>query len=419
MHERSSRWRPAAPWPGAVARVTGGKLALPAELASAWGFSDGAEVRAEVVGDGVLLRRPVTHLAKVYVELTNRCNLSCRTCMRNSWREPLGMMSADTWQELLAGIAAFSPAPTLFFGGMGEPLLHGEIVAMVRAVKACGARAELITNGTLLDEALRDSLADAGLDMLWVSIDGATPEGYGDVRLGAALPPVLANLEALARRRPPRPDLGVSFVAMKRNIAELPRVAQMAERLGARSLLVTNVVPHTAELAGEMLSTWAQSDPDFPDSLAVSLPRLDANEDTWAPLYQLLRQQPSPSVGGVPLDISRNRCPFVEAGALAVRWDGFVSPCLPLLHDHVLHLEHYERRVHHFAVGRLGEQALRDLWLAPEYVDLRERLQRFEFAPCASCGGCQLAETNEEDCYGNGAPTCGGCLWAQGVIRCP
>jgi hypothetical protein len=30
-----------------------------------------------------------------------------------------------------------------------------------------------------------------------------------------------------------------------------------------------------------------------------------------------------------------------------------------------------------------------------------------------------LAEANLEDCLGNTAPACGGCLWAQGVIQCP
>jgi hypothetical protein len=30
-----------------------------------------------------------------------------------------------------------------------------------------------------------------------------------------------------------------------------------------------------------------------------------------------------------------------------------------------------------------------------------------------------LLESNEEDCYGNTFPVCGGCLWAQGVIQCP
>ncbi|OGN93594.1 MAG: hypothetical protein A2Y88_12875 [Chloroflexi bacterium RBG_13_48_10] len=26
---------------------------------------------------------------------------------------------------------------------------------------------------------------------------------------------------------------------------------------------------------------------------------------------------------------------------------------------------------------------------------------------------------NLEDCFGNSAPACGGCLWAQGLIQCP
>ena len=213
--------------------------------------------------------------------------------------------------------------------------------------------------------------------------------------------------------------MGVSFVAMRRNIGDLPRIAQLAERLGARRLVVTNVVPHTAEMASEMLSTWAQADPPFPDALQVDLPRLDANDATWRPLYELLRQFPNPRLGGAPLDGARNHCPFVDAGALAIRWDGAVSPCLPLLHDHSVFLGHYERRSHHFSLGNVASDDLRAIWLSPDYVDLRRRLQRFDYAPCTSCGGCHLAETNEEDCYGNGAPACGGCPWAQGVIQCP
>jgi hypothetical protein len=30
-----------------------------------------------------------------------------------------------------------------------------------------------------------------------------------------------------------------------------------------------------------------------------------------------------------------------------------------------------------------------------------------------------MTESNQEDCFGNTFPTCGGCLWAQGFIRCP
>jgi len=30
-----------------------------------------------------------------------------------------------------------------------------------------------------------------------------------------------------------------------------------------------------------------------------------------------------------------------------------------------------------------------------------------------------MADMNEEDCFANPFPTCGGCLWAMGVIQCP
>jgi hypothetical protein len=49
---------------------------------------------------------------------------------------------------------------------------------------------------------------------------------------------------------------------------------------------------------------------------------------------------------------------------------------------------------------------------------LRERLRRFDFLPRSDCDGCQLAESNEEDRFGNPFPVCGDCLWARGVARC-
>jgi len=66
----------------------------------------------------------------------------------------------------------------VFFGGFGEPLAHRRLVAMVGQAKALGSPVELITNGTLLTEAVSRRLIAAQLDVLWVSLDGATPESY-------------------------------------------------------------------------------------------------------------------------------------------------------------------------------------------------------------------------------------------------
>jgi MoaA/NifB/PqqE/SkfB family radical SAM enzyme len=66
---------------------------------------------------------------------------------------------------------------------------------MVRRAKAAGScQVELITNGCLLSGDTSTELMEAGLDTLWVSLDGIRPESYGDMRLGALLPQVVANL---------------------------------------------------------------------------------------------------------------------------------------------------------------------------------------------------------------------------------
>jgi MoaA/NifB/PqqE/SkfB family radical SAM enzyme len=180
--------------------------------------------------------------------------------MRNVWEMSLGRMSADTFDLIISSLKDFDPLPTIFFGGIGEPLSHPELIEMVRQVKSLGARVELITNGTLLDEELSTQLIEVGLDMLWVSIDGATPESYADVRLGDALPQVIENLQRLQSLRQDfysfsthnNPDLGIAFVAMRRNITDLT-VLQLGTQLGATHFSISNLLPYTPELASEIL----------------------------------------------------------------------------------------------------------------------------------------------------------------------
>ncbi len=411
-----------------------GRLIIPAEVALEYGLKPGFQIRIEKKADGLSLRTPVTHLRKVYIEPTNRCNLECRTCIRNIWEEPLGEMSSATFARIVEGLSSFSPPPTVFFGGLGEPLFHPDIVEMVGQAKALGSTVELITNGTLLTQDLSEQLIEARLDCLWVSLDGATPESYADIRLGAALPEVLANLTGFRHARWTKcfssfftdyhlkPQMGIVFVAMKRYIHDLPAVLRLGSRLGTNRLLVTNVLPYTEEMCEEILYARALNDVIYMPSRwgnSLELPKLDINTMTQEVLYQIMISGHPLNFAGAILGEGNDRCPFIEKGAVAIRWDGDVSPCLPLLHDHKTFLSRYERTLRRYWVGNVGRDGLYDLWNLPEYLSFRERVQKFDFSPCTFCGGCDFLEKNEEDCFGNPFPTCGGCLWAQGIIQCP
>ncbi len=171
-----------------------GRLILPRDVTSHCGLTPGTKVFLAEGVNSVCFRRPVTRLTKVYIEPTNQCNLTCRTCIRNSWDETPGQMSTSTFNCIIKGLKSFTSVSTVLFGGFGEPLSHPHITDMVAQTKSTGISVELITNGTLLTEDLSRNLAEAGLDVLWVSLDGADPASYADIRRGGTLHDVIANV---------------------------------------------------------------------------------------------------------------------------------------------------------------------------------------------------------------------------------
>ena len=368
----------------------------------------------------------MTQLSKLYVEVTNQCNLNCRTCMRNMWNEPQGMMKADVFSRVISGLRQVSPPPTVFFGGFGEPLLHPDIVEMVSQANKIGCPVELITNGTLLTPEISKALLEAGINALWISIDGATPESYGDVRVGATLPKVIENLTLLSNMlftsstvsccsaiSKFQVKLGIAFVAMKRNIADLPAVLRLGQRLNVQNYIVTNVLPYTPEMCADVLYNNIIYAIDRP---SLTLPRIDTDKIPLDPLY---REVNNINWIDSSSDDHVNRCPFITKGAAAIGWDGGLSPCLPLLHTNTCYIRDMEHVSKSWSIGNIKELPLDKIWNAPEHLAFRERVQAFEFPPCTNCGGCELFDKNEEDCYDNKFPTCGGCLWAQGIIQCP
>jgi MoaA/NifB/PqqE/SkfB family radical SAM enzyme len=407
-----------------------GRLILPPDVSARYGLAPGDRIPLAEGAAGLKLPRP-SHLAKLYVEPTNQCNLDCRTCMRNAWEESMGMMPDAVFDGIVAGLKDFSPVPTVFFGGFGEPLFHPQIVDMVRRAKELGTRVELITNGTMLTPELSKKLVQAGIDLLWVSLDGATPDSYEDVRLGAELSNVIDNIAGFqdAIRRYAgvlmspigmltvfSTELGIVFVAMKRNIADLPAVLDLGIKFDAKRFMVTNVLPYTKEMSGQMLYHYMRQRGSSRPSL--NLPKIEGGGIPAEMIADAMRRM-DVTLSAVAPDAARDRCPFIENGAGAIAWDGNLSPCLPLMHTHTSYLVDYERRSKRYVVGNIMDKSLRELWFDREHIAFRERVQSFDFSPCTYCGGCELSVNNEEDCAGNYFPTCGGCLWAQGLIQCP
>ena len=83
---------------------------------------------------------------KVYLEISNICNLKCAFCPGT--KRPKHAMDEAEFTQLAQKLRPYSDY--LYFHLMGEPLLHSRLERFLEIAGGLGFRVILTTNGTLL-----------------------------------------------------------------------------------------------------------------------------------------------------------------------------------------------------------------------------------------------------------------------------
>ena len=314
-------------------------------------------------------------LKKLYIEPTARCNLRCKMCFRNSWKnEIIGDMRPETFRKAMTTMP--DSVETVFFGGMGEPLAHPDIVEMVRTASSLGKRVELLSNGTLLDARRTAELLDAGLDMLWLSIDALDDGRYAQIRRNSQLALVKEHIVEFNRQRA-RLDrtvrLGVAFVVMKSNAHELALLPYFSTYYKVNEVNISNVIPTDEHTASEVLYNnvvdWGLGDPaPMESSPRIHLPLMDWQDPAAQEgLRSLLEQALSERRGGpvrlvAPQNPADNRLVDVaqsNAREEARRREKLEETPLPERLARALHLPGAPRRIECVDVSHTGGRQTR------------------------------------------------------------
>lgn len=139
-----------------------------------------------------------TKFKKIYIEITNVCNLDCDFCPKTG-RPPM-FMSPASFSAALDGISGWTEH--LYFHVMGEPLLHPDIGELLEISAAHGYKVNLTTNGTLLPRVGTDIIGRPALRQVNISLHSLEANSCGyptDEYLGGVIEFVRA---ALDRGRP-------------------------------------------------------------------------------------------------------------------------------------------------------------------------------------------------------------------------
>lgn len=85
---------------------------------------------------------------KIYIEITNACNLNCSFCIKN--KRKINYMTFDNYKYIIDKIKWYTKE--IYLHVLGEPLLHPEIISFIEYADSQGLLVNITTNGYLIEK---------------------------------------------------------------------------------------------------------------------------------------------------------------------------------------------------------------------------------------------------------------------------
>jgi MoaA/NifB/PqqE/SkfB family radical SAM enzyme len=189
----------------------------------------------------------------VRLEIAASCNLACIMC---PFGAPGGYGPADGIRFLTLDMfkviePLMSRVLTVNAFGLGEPFLSPHFLPILRRTRALNADCVVFcsTNGvTYSERTITAIVAEKLLNVLQVSVDGATKETYERVRVGGRFDQLMKNLVFLQNEKTRlgvrTPSTKVQMVVMQPNAHELLDVTRTMIDLGVDVLRLDTVIDH-------------------------------------------------------------------------------------------------------------------------------------------------------------------------------
>jgi MoaA/NifB/PqqE/SkfB family radical SAM enzyme len=323
------------------------------------------------------------------IDLTRRCNLRCIGCRfhspvvsRPSPANPIVQdMPLDLFETICRQLYR-AGTRVLFLMGEGEPLLHPDLFQMIAFAKGLGFRITVISNGTLVDQAVAEKLLAAGTDAFQVSLWALTEADYAEQYPGTDpqnLHRVLQGFRLLSlekkRRNSSSPQVIVHHPINRHNMQTVESITDVAEQTGCDGVSLSPFL----SIQGRSRALLPTEDEQQHLILRLrELKRILRRRGLSENIDSVLKRY-----AFVPLHRRTSAC-YAGWFHTRVRVDGSIVPCGAC----------------NAVLGRAGSQSFEEIWNGFAYRQFRRRARTYEglrylSAEDCDCNHCCYAHDNQ------------------------
>lgn len=179
------------------------------------------------------------------IEPTNFCNLRCPLCATGS-----GLLTRKKCfisKELFEKTVQEMHKTTFFlqFYFQGEPLLHNQILSMIRFAANKKLYTILSTNANTIDQTMALGIVKSGLSRIIISLDASSPENYAKYRVNGNFGSVIQSINNIITAKSivksKKPFIELQFLIHKYNEKEITDAQLLRKELNADSLTLKTI----------------------------------------------------------------------------------------------------------------------------------------------------------------------------------
>lgn len=310
--------------------------------------------------------------ARVYFELTRRCNLSCRSCFNNSHHPLPNELSTA---EILIALDELNHLGTfeIRFTG-GEPSEHPDFREIVTFAKSLGFYISMGTNGVFSEEK-RGWIYESGVDWFIVSLDG-TEEINDRIRGKGTYRQVLRTLSDLSHH--PHLRVRLNMVIARHNIHAIATLAQLADSFGVESLNMIPLRPYGRSTAKMVKDMFDQE--DFYGFIQRIRELRQCHRVEFITTLDLL--DPEVTTSRDPIAEKKQSCAAgIEATVIGATGDVYGCSYSPASFPGSTDVK--GRKM--FVAGNLRQDSLRTIWLDSERWAVFRYLDIYKNSRCLTC----------------------------------
>ncbi len=304
------------------------------------------------------------------IELTNRCNLCCKTCLRavadiNLQEQDLDPVVFQRFESVL------ERTTSVHLQGWGESMLLEDLPQRIRMLKAKGCKVSFTTSGSLMTSRQAADLVACGLDSITFSMAGATAHTQDHLRGQGTHARLWQSMQLLQsvkeEQSSARPTLAVSYLLTRETIDELPQAVKQCRPLGL-TLFAGVHLTHAATRQQKTMGIYSHSKQKSFKQLC--------RRAHWHAFWGGMRLQLPPFQSDLTPICDKN-----PLGGCFIAADGSVAPCVFLYPPTVDKQEKWfssngKSAVLKKSFGSLQDDTLDRIWQSSEYRAFRKAFQR-------------------------------------------